>query len=134
MSFSDKPIRYIGFGAAIGESLSPLMDMDLVRVCYTIGALFILAHVGMDIIDTGDLFKALDTLIFELIASALIPTVAAIHLMRLLFKLLGRLEVDSALLEYIPTAVTLLLIIATSDLRDDLVNKLMDMTIRKLIM
>jgi hypothetical protein len=133
MSFTDRPVRFIGYGAAFGESARPLADNDIVVALYSIGALFVIAHCMATMIDTSNPLAVLDVLIFELIASVFIPLGIAHFVMRVTERLLDRLRVNYDIQEYAPTIICILTLILVSQPLDELVNKLMDDSIRKVL-
>ncbi|XP_059170323.1 uncharacterized protein LOC131951905 [Physella acuta] len=135
--FDGLPLRGIGYGQAIGETIRSLATDRTVRFCQLAGGLFVLFHIlsaALDKKDPVDMVKAgLDVLFFEALASILIPTVFCAQVLSLARELFSRLNVGGDANRFGPPILTLVLLFAISTPVDGLVNSLLDATIRKVL-
>ncbi|CAL1547820.1 unnamed protein product [Lymnaea stagnalis] len=134
-AFSEPPIRFLAFGIAFGEAVyNEFRDMrDYLDI---VGGLFILAHMASKILSAGNgqamAMGAMDALIFHLIASLAVPVVVTRFVLRMSANFIRELRLGRAIVRYAPMVLTMCVVVLMSVPVDNIVNKLLDETVRKM--
>jgi len=116
--YRDSPLRYLGYANEVGEAFRPLVPAELVYFTYFLAISYVLA----DTVDKGKkgaaapgddstlraIFGAVDTFMWQMLASVLFPSFIINRLVTLLFSLQADGVIPS--LELLPTVAGLLAI------------------------
>ncbi|KAH9503157.1 hypothetical protein Btru_070111 [Bulinus truncatus] len=134
--FREIPVRFIGYGMAFGECAKYNFGQRTVDLCNTVGCVYIVVHAVKNGVDAGGsnmLIKMLDTLIFDGIASAIIPSFIAYHVCGITARTLGDINnLPRPVYKWGPFVLGVCSVLLLSTYIDDFVDKLMDQTIRTL--
>jgi len=116
--YRDSLLRYCGYANEVGEAFRPLVPVELVYISYVVAIAYILA----DTFDKGSkgaaaggvvfaTLGALDTFLWQMLASVVFPSFCINRLVTLLISLQSTLDLPELLTnEYVPTAAGLLAI------------------------
>ncbi|KAH9503156.1 hypothetical protein Btru_070109 [Bulinus truncatus] len=131
--FLSLPVRYIGYGYAYNEGAKYAVNYE--RLFLTVANFYILAHVILKAFDASDAASGavlcLDTLIFHVIATVGLPLLIATVVRSITEEIMHNFRTGPQLSRWGPVIVVVAVIIIASRPLDNLVNQLMDATIRK---
>ncbi|KAK3803211.1 hypothetical protein RRG08_013794 [Elysia crispata] len=127
------PVRHLGHGYAIAAAFGPLIYPDTHDLLTSIGTGYIILHAvhrSMSV-ESGLAIRALfDTLVFDCLASALIPTFITYHVRWLVRDVLFESRVHSGGLRWVPTVFSLASLVFSWAHIDRLIDDLMNQTLR----
>ncbi|KAI8740006.1 uncharacterized protein LOC106050108 [Biomphalaria glabrata] len=134
--FATLPLRFCGYGFAFGECAKYNFTFRTVDLLNCMGGVYIVCHAaknGWDARNDNPLLRILDTLIFDGIASCIIPCFMCYHACRLTANLLSELDtLPRFIYKWGPFVVGVTLLLILSKNIDELVNKILDETLRTL--
>lgn len=134
--FVSPPTRFIGYCFAIYEAMKSVLRSNPERAFVFVGSAFIFLHALDEAQEAGDaqnaIFVFIDTLIFEALASVVIPIVIAKTAHDLASHVLNDLNIHYQVTHYGPSFVALLCILLVSKPLDEFIHKILSKTIRPL--
>ncbi|BFZ04697.1 hypothetical protein BsWGS_07736 [Bradybaena similaris] len=135
--FAKYPGRVFGLGVAVGEALKYVVSPDLKNLCSAVACVYILCHASCQAFEArqtdGMVTSMYDALIFDGLASVLIPSFVTYHTSRITFSCLKEsTTVPDVVLTWGPTVVGLCMLFLTTEPIDQYVNDALDDTVRKL--
>ena len=95
--FKTIPIRYLGYGMAVGECLKFVASRDVVNACYVTQSVYCLSHMTCVFATNTDFLMTIKTILWDAFASSLFPTLIAFHVTELTHQYLGELGADKQL-------------------------------------
>ncbi|KAK6967242.1 mitochondrial fission process protein 1 [Biomphalaria glabrata] len=134
-TFLELPLRLAGYGYGYNEAAKYAVDYE--RLLITMANLYIFCHVGFKAFEANDITSAalicLDTLVFHLIASVVVPLFTGNIVRSVADDLMDKCQVSPRLQKWIPVIIVAAFLILASEPFDDAVNKVMDVTLRKIL-
>ncbi|CAL1547819.1 unnamed protein product [Lymnaea stagnalis] len=129
------PIRHLGHGFAIGEALTYRFDTGYIDACNTIGISYIFLHALHQGFIQPHFKRALigvfDTLVFDGIASAIVPSFMTYHVCRITANVMSDIRgIPLVVRKWGPTCIGLGVLFLTYAYIDETVDKIMNETIR----
>ncbi|GFS21260.1 mitochondrial fission process protein 1 [Elysia marginata] len=129
------PVRHLGHGFAIAAAFGPTIYLDTHDLLNTISTGYIIVHAvhrGMAVggNSLGKVF--FDTLIFDCLASALLPTFVTYHVRLFVRSIVSDTRVRCGIFRWMPVVFSLASLAFTWVHIDQLVDRVLDQTIRTL--
>ncbi|XP_055861647.1 mitochondrial fission process protein 1-like isoform X1 [Biomphalaria glabrata] len=134
-TFLELPLRLAGYGYGYNEAAKYAVDYE--RLLITMANLYIFCHVGFKAFEANDITSAalicLDTLVFHLIASVVVPLFTGNIVRSLVHELMHNIRASPRLHRWAPVIIVVAVLIIISRPLDNVVNKIMDATLRKVL-
>ncbi|RUS83233.1 hypothetical protein EGW08_008997 [Elysia chlorotica] len=129
------PVRHLGHGLAISAAFGPMIYLDTRDLLSSIGTGYIILHAIHKAVhasgsDFGKVF--FDTLIFDSLASALLPTILTYHVRWIVRDVVLGSSPRSDAVRWVPTAFSLASLVFTWSHIDNLVHDILNQTLRSL--
>ncbi|CAG5117987.1 unnamed protein product [Candidula unifasciata] len=132
-NYSKYPWRLCGLGFAIAEALKYSYGRGVTNACSTVASTYIILRALKRGIRNERAFMAAaaDSLIFDAFASVIIPSFITYHVCRITYRSFYEKGVEPGNIIWEPTIAGLVALCFTVDKVDNLVNDVMDKTLRE---
>lgn len=131
--FRTVPVRFLGHGYAIAAAFGPTIYAETHDLLNTVGTGYIIIHAVHHALHVGGnstIRILFDTLIFDCLASALLPTFLTYHVRMLMVSLTHDLQSRYHFVRWMPAIFSLASLVFTWVHIDRLVDDVLDQTIR----